>query len=326
MIGRSYDNVQLILENNASADEKLRHKFKLFKNIEKHVYDGVTPKEFRKKMNLPILSYEKTREVYDTSDFGDTQSNTVSEKIVVPYWEMHYFKYGFSSIWKDSEKDWMLTDKKDDCHLYFTFRSLLSDDFFKDCEIILGEVYDTINHGSNGIQRIDGDYSKYMPNDFVGIRIVIIEDKNDNIDFLKLLVPNHVFNCFKNPGNFKLSELPQVLFLSENSSFIIKTENIESLVCLDANTMLYSAEGMLILKGNTFLNREAFVSPISAEVKHKEYYLGKNTVFGYQANILSDYIGDNVFVGDDVRSVPDSKINQGCIITDGVVISKFQTV
>ena len=143
---------------------------------------------------------------------------------------------------------------------------------------------------------------------------------------------SEVFSCFRvneMPG-VKPSDLPQMLFLGANCKFAAKSENLNSIVCLDHNAALYSPkipptpETVLRLKGNTFINDSAFIA-INHHPEGKNY-LGKNTIFGSDCYVSSSVIEDNVYIGSYCNLDVDTKVGFNSFIRDYVKISEYQSI
>ena len=221
----------------------------------------------------------------------------------------------------------MFGRSNDERHLYFTFRRFIPDDF----KVTKGHGWDQIDLGSNNC-KIDDDYTGNPEDQIHSISIRIIEEEDDNFTYFETLMLSEVFSCFRvneMPG-VKPSDLPQMLFLGANCKFAAKSENLNSIVCLDHNAALYSPkipptpETVLRLKGNTFINDSAFIA-INHHPEGKNY-LGKNTIFGSDCYVSSSVIEDNVYIGSYCNLDVDTKVGFNSFIRDYVKISEYQSI
>jgi carbonic anhydrase/acetyltransferase-like protein (isoleucine patch superfamily) len=172
--------------------------------------------------------------------------------------------------------------------------------------------------------RVGTNQSKY------GIDIHILDDEQDNFDFLKNLLPPEIWNCLsehgkKTPITPKPSMLPQVMFLSNLSIYATKTENVNSIVCLDRFTTLRAPS----IKGNIFLNDNSNVN-ISADMigpaQGVKSHLGEGSIFGISSEVNSVSFGSNTVICGKASLDFDTIVNDGCVIGNGVKISRGQTV
>ena len=336
---RTYEEVQEVLAENISKPIK-QHKYKFFRELERAVYGfdlnakaGLptsNPYEFRETWDLPRPS-EKMIELTEEQDSIGTWRKYKKEKIkMIPYWEIHYFEEGFTTNTvdeKEADQWFSKTDIQD--HFYFTLRSKITN-------------YDSLNittrsnnhlksfHAGKDSCKIKNDFTGQSKDQPEGFDIYILEDDQDNFDFLKTIISGDIWNCLSYKGEIlkcKPSELPQMLFLTYGSTFIAKTENVESIVCMDRFTNLSTneLENILALKGNTFLNHSSIVSP-TRYGNDSDSYLGKNTVFGHSCMVRSVYVEDHVVVANEVDIDIETYLKSGCIITEGTKITAHQKI
>ena len=154
------------------------------------------------------------------------------------------------------------------------------------------------------------------------IQIVIIEDSNNNFDYLnKLQAPGKIQEYFnknkKETSGLKLTSLPQMLFISYGSNFKCRSLQNNSIVCLDSYTSLTCLYGSALnLKGNIFLNRNSII--ILGEVG-KEAGVGENCIFQSSEIIGNVIIEDNVVIGKNhMKGIIPCKISRYCILTENV--------
>lgn len=321
MIPREYEQVEVILTEPERVLEiagsipvvdssPIYNKWNFFKQLERQVYRSkgseaflyITPDGFRQFSDLPRL--EKN----------------------IPYWEIHYYQKGFvNPLEYDGFFD---QEANNEQHFYFTLKSFITEE---------PSLFDyksgkpVINTGHADC-KIDKNYTgRTIDQETYGINIFVLDDEQDSFKYLKTLVPGDIWNCLSKNGKilpYKPSELPQVMFLSYGSSFDAKTEDVASIVCMDRYTHLGTTEPdvTLAIKGNTFLNEGAIVSPTRYGNKNIDSYLGKNTIFGQSCIIRSLYVEDSVVVGRDVNIDFYTILNSGCIITEGVKITAYQKI
>lgn len=318
LISKNYPDVEDVLLK-ASRDADLpfgKSKFKFFHMLEKAVYDGNSPHEFRVNYGLPIRrEIEKTRSVH------------------IKYWELHYYHDGFDgpqTQWFDSRKD-------NEQHFYFTLRSLIDDKHYKlleEADLIFKsptlniEAIKDVGHSNCKVDK----YYTGKPNDQTagGIDVIILEDKHDNFKTLRDIAPWEIFDCLtKKSGSvlpdYKPSDLPQIMFFGQSSTFIAKTDNVDSIVCLDKYTQLSTNEEgkILKIKGNLFLNEGAMVMPRRRRRDRDDCFIGRNTVFGNETIVNAESVGNNVFTGNNVWIGNGVVVNDCCIVTESVKLNEF---
>lgn len=301
-----------------SADLSLipnRVKFLFFDKLNEAIYNGKNVNHFRSDFNLPSIEYRKLLKL----------NGSTHETKLIPYWEIHYYAEGFNRMGINTAS---MFGRSEERHLYFTFRRFIPNDF----KVTKGHSWDQIDLGSNNCKidaKFTGDREDQV---YPADSIRIIEDENDNFEYFEEnILPKEVFSCFRvneMPG-LKPSDLPQMLFLGANCKFAAKSENLNSIVCLDHNAALYSPkipptpESVLRIKGNTFVNDSAFIAINHPEGKN---YLGKNTIFGSDCYVSSSVIEDNVYIGSYCNLDVDTKVGFNSFIRDYVKISEYQSI
>ena len=330
---RSYEEVlEVLAENNIGAKE-LTYKYRFFKELERSVYNGSKASTFRSVFDLPrpsqvIPSF--------TSDPATRTVGKSGQEVFIPYWEIHYYKQGFTSLFKTDDDQWF-SSAGDEQHFYFTLRSKITDEHYeklKKSGIILKSPKSTEQLVSIGFSncKINKNYTGKPKDQTVTVSIYILEDENDNFDDFKLLITPEIWDCLTNKGEnipkYKPSELPHMMFLSYSSNFSAKTENVDSIVCMDRFTDLRSNEvdGVLKIKGNVYMNESSFVSLSRYGGKTTETYLGKNTIFGIGSAIRSVHVGDYVVVAERVDVDVYTELKDGCLITEGAKITECQEI
>lgn len=319
---RTYEEIQVILAENIGARE-LTHKYRFFKELERSVYNGLHK------------SASTFRSVYDLPRPSQASGSAFGEAFI-PYWEIHYYKQGFTSLFKTDDDQWF-SSAGDEQHFYFTLRSKITDEHYeklKKSGIILRSPKSTEQLVSIGFSncKINKNYTGKPKDQTVTISIYILEDEHDNFEHFKSLVTPEIWDCLtdkgKNIPKYKLSDLPQMLFVSYGSIFTAKTENVDSIVCMDRFTVMNSNEvdGVLKIKGNVYMNESAFVTLSRYGGKSTEPYLGKNIIFGIGSSILSVHVGNHVVVANGVDVDVDTELKDGCVITEGTKITEYQNI
>lgn len=320
MLFRQYSTKLALIPN--------RFKFRFFDKLNEAVYNGKNVNHFRSDFNLPSIEYRRK--------LGVNISNTTYATKLIPYWEIHYYTKGFNRFGDNttagnnaagvSTKPFFDDNEPVD-HSYFTFRRFIPNDF----KVTKGHSWDQIDLGGNNCKidsKFTGDREDQI---YPAESIRIIEDNDNNFEYFETTMPSEVFRCFRvdeMPG-VKPSDLPQILFLGANCKFAAKSENVNSIVCLDNNSALYSpkalptSETVLRLKGNVFVNDSAFIAINHPEGKN---YLGKNTIFGLDCYVSSSVIEDNVYIGSYCNLDVDTKIGFNSFIQDYVKISEDQSI
>jgi len=324
---KTYEEVQEILAENSLSP---KYKYKFFNELERAVYGF----DLNAKAGLPTSNPNEFRE---SRDLPRPRMNEITD--FIPYWEIHYFEEGFTTDEKNTSQWFSKTGIQD--HFYFTLRSKIPVGYYDSLNITTRSHITSVEpsyhrdniksfHVGTNKCKINKNYTSDADDQPEGFDIYILDDDQDNFDFLKSIISGDIWNCLSYKGKIlecKPSELPQMMFLSHGSTFIAKTENVDSIVCLDRFTNLSTNEEgkMLILKGNTFLNQSALVLP-TRYGNSVDSYLGKNTVFGCNCMIRSIYIEDHVVVSNEVDVDIETYLKRGCIITEGVKIIAHQEI
>lgn len=257
------------------------------------------------------------------------------EKFGFPYWEIHWFEEGFSSL--SAGDDWLPLGKQ--THIYYTLRGLVDDEIllsalspksvFKSEKFTLYKNLQTTKRHS----KIDEYYRKEQ--DHYGIDLYVFDDVITTPKVYDLLYTdvtithvNEVVSCFNKTDetiDVALKDLPMVMILSGNSKFLSKAKNpAETIVLLDKHTILSHEPG---IEGNLYLHEDSIFYPLlSVSDESDHIHIGKNIVIGRRSDVSSSYVGDNVLIGKNVKAERDSKIRTGCLISPGTKISKSQEI
>lgn len=256
-----------------------------------------------------------------------------------PYWEIHYYHNGFindgtgpaTNSWFDQRKD-------NEQHFYFTLRSLISDEHYGKLKkngvikpLVRGLVEVIKDVGASSC-KVDKYYDGLLGSQTAGgVDIVILEDEYDNFKKIQQHIPPEIWDCLtekRKIPDYKPSDLPQMMFLAYGSTFIAKTENVDSIVCLDRYTQLSTNEDgkILKIKGNLFLNEGAMIMPSKYSQQKDNPFVGSNTVFGDNCRVHAASIGNNVFIGNNVMIGSGAVISNGCIITEKVKVTNLQKI
>lgn len=264
-------------------------KYKFFADLQQAVYEGIEPNDFRKIMKLPLFPEN------------------------IPYWEIHHYPNGFKTSSSD-QAQWF-NQSETEHHVYFTFRSLVPDeihqtmlkalDFFDNNT---GFTYYTVDNPN----IVDKFYGKGILNQHVRV-FILDDDKDNNIDTLKKLSPE-IFNWItaRNgiPANPK--DFPQMLFIGgDKGPLNIKTNNVNSIVCLDSFSTRISGNNneLPTISGNLFMGYSSSLFQMYASV------IGKNLVIGMDSAVESDVIQDSVAIGNKVIAERHSILMRGCFVS-----------
>ena len=289
-------------------------KYKFFDSLQEAVYNGLTPDQFRKLRQLITL-----------------EDN-------VPYWEIHHYpKFTASTVSGSAHEQWFSQDDEEH-HLYFTFRKHLTPAFHqKEIEGVHyphngTDAYKFIGSRFN-VAVIDKDYGddqQSIPkqNTFSQFKIYILEDKDDNAETLQKLSPEIYKHLVgeDEKANIIPSKLPQMLFVAGKGAFRPVTPNANTIVCVDAHTNMGIAAGAddknITLSGNIFINQAVMLFPLA----NNKIPIGKNVVIMRSSYILSSLVGDNVFIGEEVRAEEDTNLGSGCFLDSKTTITQYQDV
>lgn len=303
-----------------------RYKLGFFDILNKAIYEGKTASQLRRELNLPVIEYRER----------------ISSPIIdIPYWEIHFYEGGFNRMGLDSGLvKALFSQSNQEFHFYFTLKKLIPKGFeyrdsFNNIVDVNSKNWGQIHVGGDNC-KIDKNYSGSKEDQIYPAETIYVID--DNFDFLEQKnkpIPYNkqlaIFKSFKfdeMPG-VKPSDLPQMMFFAPNCRFAAKSENTDSILCMDDNSALYAhkvdptEETVLRLKGNAFINGSAFVSINNPSGKN---YLGKNTIIGYDASVTSSVIGDNVFVGSYCNLDIDTEIGFNAFISDYIKIIEGQSI
>lgn len=293
-----------------------RYKYYFFDMLNKAVYEGKTASQFRRELNLPVIEY------------GDKD---------IPYWEIHYYESSFNLMGFDmGTLKKYFSDSTTEYHFYFTFKKFIPEGFAY-TESSSPSSWGRIDLGSSDNCKIDKRYTENKDDQLYPAETIFVID-DDSFDFIgekkrpaPTILLESVFKSFKfdeMPG-VKPSDLPQMMFFAPNCRLAAKSENTDSILCMDDNSALYAhkvnptEETVLRLKGNAFINGSAFVSINNPSGNN---YLGKNTIIGYDASVTSSIIEDNVFIGSYCNLDIDSEIGFNSFIRDYIKISEGEKI
>lgn len=81
-----------ILAKHKFNSELKKINYNFFNLLEDAVYEGLSADEFREKYDLPQIKYFKKTAITDSDGF----EHIVNDEAVIPYWEIHHYKSGFS--------------------------------------------------------------------------------------------------------------------------------------------------------------------------------------------------------------------------------------
>jgi NDP-sugar pyrophosphorylase family protein len=265
----------------------------------------------------------------------------------IPLWEIHYFDDGFTFFTIDKEKDVRIIneDAKKQKHIYYTFKSLIPD---LSSPIIINSDHISKAHKMftlyNGVKtskdfhKIDHKYGGVSQTSY-GIDLYVINDDNATIDsFNKATeylwkpdeaaqpIPDRVRKCFSdyqnNPINYKLKDLPQVMFLSFGTKYNgIAIDPSETIIVLDQHSVIGNDTE---IAGSISLHEDAMIYPL--EGVSKSISIGKNIVVGRKSTISSSHIGDGILIGNNVDTERGSRIGDGVFINDGVRLLREQEI
>ncbi len=312
--------------------KKLNYNF--FNLLEDAVYEGLSASEFREKYDLPQIKYFKKTAIIDRDGF----EHIVNDEAIIPYWEIHHYKNGFSddaaSIRINGTAGDRFNKNDQELHFYFTFKSLVPDFFYDTLpEFEKGKganvkVYKDENGGfiiGFGNNKINKNLPSKQLNE--GIQVMVLDDIEDNFNVLSDVMPGGMLSFLGgsdgfNVKDFKPSDLPQMLFITGTNHYIATTENVNSIVCLESSVSRThfddSDTGIVKLKGNLFVKHDC---PLSVREIGKNTVLGEGTRVHYTASI-----GDNVATGYRALLFKDCEISDYSIICDRVQIYQAQKV
>lgn len=263
------------------------------------------------------------------------------DKFGFPYWEIHWFEEGFSSL--SAGDDWLPLGKQ--THIYYTLRGLVDDEILlnalspksviKSKKFTLYKNLQTTKRHS----KIDQNYRRGQEQDAYGIDLYVFDDVITTPKVYDLLYTDHpghphpvthvneVVSCFNKTDetiDVALKDLPMVMILSGNSKFLSKAKNpAETIVLLDKHTILSHEPG---IEGNLYLHEDSIFYPLLSDSESDQIHIGKNIVIGRRSDVSSSYVGDNVLIGKNVKAERDSKIRTGCLISPGTKISRSQEI
>lgn len=265
----------------------------------------------------------------------------------IPLWEIHYFDDGFTFFTIDKEKDVRIIneDAKKQKHIYYTFKSLIPDlpspIIINSDHISKAHKMFTLYNGvkaSKDFHKIDHKYGGVSQTSY-GIDLYVINDDNATIDsFNKATeylwkpneaaqpIPDRVRKCFSdyqnNPINYKLKDLPQVMFLSFGTKYNgIAIDPSETIIVLDQHSVIGNDTE---IAGSISLHEDAMIYPL--EGVSKSISIGKNIVVGRKSTISSSHIGDGILIGNNVDTERGSRIGDGVFINDGVRLLREQEI
>ena len=258
-----------------------------------------------------------------------------------PYWEIHFYKNGFYD-WKASgamgpggQKLMVPNDDDEQDHFYFTFKSLAKefrtqrglhrsiDESFDFCKIdhfYTGSVKDQNDYGIN-LFIFDDTIDRY--GEIIDWKVADLFD-DDDTSSLSPLKQSTLFafkKCFQDGSgiiDLKLKDLPQVMYLSEGSTFNYKTKNPENVIVMQD---MFSSITAPNLTGSVYLHNSSILFQ-----GFKDSHCGKNIVIGRDSEISSSYIGDNVLIGNRVIADRHSEIHDDVFIENGVRINEYQEI
>lgn len=328
---RKYSDIKSILKENEYPKNRLFENFNyhFFNVLENAVYDGTTADQFRQAYKLPQIKYMKKTRYVNSQGFD----SFINEDAIIPYWEIHHYKDGFTKEDDSGILDYFDKDGQE-LHFYFTFKRLIPDYFYNtlqdwvEAKKIRGLKENIYRDENGGLvigltdNKIDKNYGSSSQQG-KGIQVHVLDDDEDNFNVLSDIMPGGMLSFLKdhNVSDFKPSDLPQMLFISGENHYLGNTENVNSIVCLESNVSRTRESeedtGLVKLKGNLFVKHDC---PLMVRE------IGKNTILGEGTRVHhSCVIGNNVVTG--YRSLLyDCEIGDYSVICDNVHIYKSQKI
>lgn len=327
-----------ILEKYQFNSELKRKNYEFFNYLEDAVYEGLSADEFREKYNLPSIKYERKTAIIEADGF----EQIINEDVIIPYWEIHHYKSGFSAF--ETNAGGYFNKDDQELHFYFTFKRLIPDSFYTTLPDWDKEKKNRMPSGNNDIFRdengglVIGLYNNKIDKKFgisgqfqlgKAIQVHVLDDVEDNFNVLSDIMPGGMLDLlsYQSIEDFKVSDfrpshLPQMLFITGENHYFATTENVNSIVCLESSVSRTRFDendtDIVKLKGNLFVKHDC---PLTV----KE--IGKNTVLGEGTRVHSTtIIGDNVATGYRSLLYSDCKIGDHSIICDKVQIHRGQEI
>ena len=261
-----------ILAKHKFNSELKKINYNFFNLLEDAVYDGLSADEFREKYDLPQIKYFKKTAIIDNDGF----EHIVNDEAIIPYWEIHHYKNGFSddaaSIRINGTAGDRFNKNDQELHFYFTFKSLVPDFFYDSLPEWIKvkgirptgsdtKVYKDENGGfviGFGNNKINKDSPTNQLNK--GIQVHVLDDIEDNFNVLSDIMPSGMLFFLEGEfkvNDFKPSNLPQMLFITGKNHYFATTENVNSIVCLESSVSSTRLDEndteMTKLKGNLFV-------------------------------------------------------------------------
>lgn len=251
-----------------------------------------------------------------------------------PYWEIHFYKNGFYNLnagtllGPGGQKLMVPNEIKEQTHLYFTFKSLIKPIPKSKARHFIYPKEDYEIYEMNKEPGIDNEYTGKISNK-QGIWLVVLDDARlwKISDYLSDKIisgaelardKESIMKCFKDAADVELKDLPQVMYLSEGSTFNYKTKNPENVIVMQD---MFSSITAPNLTGSVYLHNSSILFQ-----GFKDSHCGKNIVIGRDSEISSSYIGDNVLIGNRVIADRHSEIHDDVFIENGVRINEYQEI